>query len=162
LLNKQIAQITGIEERILSDYAESESLGFEDKMKWVKNRETTKTEDIAYCLLGLFDVNMLLLSGEGHKALLRLAEQVDKAMGKHQNNKIGASLGSGIDRLSMTATDDHTIPYGIGSQLIPPRLSTLAESNESPNEILVKPWAYAMGQPNPNEILDNYLFTPYP
>lgn len=41
-------------------------------MRWVSNRQTTKEEDMAYCLLGLFDVNMPLLYGEGKKAFIRL------------------------------------------------------------------------------------------
>ncbi len=32
-------------------------------MSWASQRETTREEDMAYCLLGLFDVNMHLLYG---------------------------------------------------------------------------------------------------
>lgn len=35
------------------------------KMLWAFNRQTSRLEDIAYSLLGLFNVNMLLLYGEG-------------------------------------------------------------------------------------------------
>jgi hypothetical protein len=39
------------------------------KMSWASQRMTTRQEDLAYCLLGLFDVNMPLLYGEvGRKA----------------------------------------------------------------------------------------------
>lgn len=38
-------------------------------------------EDIAYCLLGIFDVNMPLLYGEGHKAFYRLQEQIIRETG---------------------------------------------------------------------------------
>jgi hypothetical protein len=44
--------------------------------RWAAGRQTTRIEDIAYCLLGLFDVNMPLLYGEGHKAFYRLQEQI--------------------------------------------------------------------------------------
>lgn len=40
--------------------------------------ETTRIEDRAYCLLGLFDVNMPLLYGEGEKAFIRLQEEIVK------------------------------------------------------------------------------------
>jgi hypothetical protein len=43
---------------------------------WAAGRKTTRVEDIAYCLLGIFDVNMPLLYGEGHKAFYRLQEQI--------------------------------------------------------------------------------------
>ncbi|KAK5698760.1 hypothetical protein LTR97_006408 [Elasticomyces elasticus] len=42
------------------------------KMSWAASRTTTRVEDIAYCLLGLFSVDMPPLYGEGHRAFLRL------------------------------------------------------------------------------------------
>lgn len=42
------------------------------RMSWVANRQTTRSEDMAYCLLGVFDINMPLLYGEGDKAFVRL------------------------------------------------------------------------------------------
>lgn len=49
------------------------------KMSWASNRQTSRPEDIAYSLLGLFDVNMPLLYGEGegeHKAFQRLQYEI--------------------------------------------------------------------------------------
>ncbi|KAI0196440.1 heterokaryon incompatibility protein-domain-containing protein [Astrocystis sublimbata] len=46
------------------------------KMSWAANRETTRIEDRAYSLLGIFDVNMALLYGEGEKAFIRLQEEI--------------------------------------------------------------------------------------
>ena len=40
------------------------------------NRVTTEEEGIAYCMLGLFDLNMELLYGEGKKAFTRLEELI--------------------------------------------------------------------------------------
>ncbi|PBP28961.1 hypothetical protein BUE80_DR000139 [Diplocarpon rosae] len=49
------------------------------KMSRVSRRKTTVPEDIAYCLLGLFDVNIPLLYGEGEeKAFLRIQEAILK------------------------------------------------------------------------------------
>lgn len=49
-------------------------------MSWAANRVTTRAEDIAYCLFGLFDVNLPLLYGEGGiKAFMRLQEEIMKA-----------------------------------------------------------------------------------
>lgn len=48
------------------------------KMSWASNRETTKVEDMAYCLMGLFEVNMPLLYGEGQKAFMRLQHEIVK------------------------------------------------------------------------------------
>jgi hypothetical protein len=47
------------------------------KMSWASKRSTTREEDIAYCLMGIFDVNMSLLYGEVEgKAFLRLQMEI--------------------------------------------------------------------------------------
>lgn len=46
------------------------------KMSWASKRETTREEDLAYCLLGIFDISMPLLYGEGQKAFIRLQEEI--------------------------------------------------------------------------------------
>ena len=46
------------------------------RMSWAAHRDTTRIEDKAYCLLGIFDVNMPLLYGEGKKAFVRLQEEI--------------------------------------------------------------------------------------
>jgi len=46
------------------------------KMSWAAKRQTTRVEDIAYCLLGIFGVTMPLLYGEGSRAFLRLQEEL--------------------------------------------------------------------------------------
>ena len=48
------------------------------KMSWAADRNTTRREDMAYCLMGLFDVNMPLLYGECEKAFIRLQEEIMK------------------------------------------------------------------------------------
>ena len=45
-------------------------------MVWAAKRSTSRTEDIAYCLLGVFHVNMPLLYGEGFRAFQRLQQQI--------------------------------------------------------------------------------------
>ena len=50
------------------------------KMSWAAKRQTGAPEDAAYCLLGIFDINMPLIYGEGaHKAFLRLQKEIVKA-----------------------------------------------------------------------------------
>ncbi|KAI6086493.1 HET-domain-containing protein [Hypoxylon rubiginosum] len=49
------------------------------KMSWASGRSTTRSEDTAYCLLGIFDVNMPMLYGEGTKAFTRLQEEIMKS-----------------------------------------------------------------------------------
>ncbi|GAW13647.1 hypothetical protein ANO14919_030350 [Xylariales sp. No.14919] len=45
-------------------------------MSWAAGRTTSREEDTAYCLLGLFDINMPLLYGEKGKAFRRLQEEI--------------------------------------------------------------------------------------
>jgi hypothetical protein len=48
-------------------------------MSWAAKRVTTREEDNAYCLLGIFDVYMPLIYGEGKRAFTRLIEEVSKS-----------------------------------------------------------------------------------
>ncbi|KAL8895157.1 MAG: hypothetical protein Q9207_008283 [Kuettlingeria erythrocarpa] len=50
------------------------------RMSWASNRETTRLEDQAYCLMGIFDVNMPLLYGEGKKAFTRLQHEIARSL----------------------------------------------------------------------------------
>ncbi|KAJ1329648.1 hypothetical protein MN608_06384 [Microdochium nivale] len=45
-------------------------------MSWAARRKTTQKEDAAYCLLGIFGVNIPLIYGEGDKAFIRLQEEI--------------------------------------------------------------------------------------
>ena len=48
-------------------------------MSWAANRTTTRVEDRAYSLMGLLDVNMPMLYGEGKKAFRRLQLEIIRA-----------------------------------------------------------------------------------
>lgn len=55
-----------------------------EKMFWASKRITIRSEDISYCLLGIFDVNMPMLYGEGgEKAFIRLQEEIIKQSNDH-------------------------------------------------------------------------------
>ncbi|KFA71346.1 hypothetical protein S40288_08954 [Stachybotrys chartarum IBT 40288] len=47
-----------------------------ERMSWASLRQTSRVEDIAYSLLGIFDINMALLYGEGEKAFQRLQREI--------------------------------------------------------------------------------------
>ncbi|KAH7198471.1 heterokaryon incompatibility protein-domain-containing protein [Fusarium flagelliforme] len=53
-----------------------ESFTISVKMSWASSRVTSRKEDSAYCLLGLFSLNIPMLYGEGDKAFLRLQEAI--------------------------------------------------------------------------------------
>jgi hypothetical protein len=78
-LERQICEITGIPIRALRG-GSLPNFSVTERMLWAASRETTCKEDMAYSLLGIFDVNMPLIYGEGReKALGRLREEIDKA-----------------------------------------------------------------------------------
>jgi Heterokaryon incompatibility protein (HET) len=52
---------TGIPTEILRGYKSVHDQSVAQRMSWVSQRRTSRVEDIAYCLLGIFDINMPLL-----------------------------------------------------------------------------------------------------
>ncbi|KAK0380945.1 hypothetical protein CLIM01_01701 [Colletotrichum limetticola] len=73
-----LARITGIDEQVLSGTSFLSDISVANKMRWAGHRQTTRPEDKAYCLIGLFKVNMPLLYGEGDRAFTRLQEEILK------------------------------------------------------------------------------------
>lgn len=51
------------------------------RLSWAEKRKTTRKEDMAYSLLGIFNVYMPLIYGEGKDhAFIRLREEIDKGL----------------------------------------------------------------------------------
>lgn len=76
-LSDQLWKITRIEPEILSTGV-FDHVSIATRMSWAGNRQTTRIEDAAYCLMGIFEVNMPLLYGEGRKSFTRLQEEIMK------------------------------------------------------------------------------------
>jgi hypothetical protein len=81
-LQQLIVSITGITH--LFNFKEA---SVAQKMSWASKRETSRLEDRAYCLMGLFDVNMPPLYGEGVNAFIRLQLEI---LSKHDDETIFA------------------------------------------------------------------------
>ena len=62
----ELEAITGIDPDVLGGKA-PQAVPIAWRMSWAADRETTRIEDVAYSLLGIFDINMPLLYGEGPK-----------------------------------------------------------------------------------------------
>lgn len=93
-LSKVIQSITKIPSRVLRyrhfitmrdrNYISRLGYSVAQKISWASSRVTTRAEDTAYCLLGLFDINMPLLYGEGReKAFRRLQEEIIRTSTDH-------------------------------------------------------------------------------
>ena len=73
-----LSRITGIAEPYLSRERLHHHASIAERMSWASHRVTTRPEDEAYCLLGLFDLNMPTIYGEGRRAFQRFQEELAK------------------------------------------------------------------------------------
>ncbi|EIW61091.1 uncharacterized protein TRAVEDRAFT_86691, partial [Trametes versicolor FP-101664 SS1] len=71
---------TNIDSNILLGRAPLSSASVARGMSWAASRETTRIEDEAYSLLGIFGVHMSPIYGEGRNAFLRLQEEIIKTI----------------------------------------------------------------------------------
>jgi hypothetical protein len=78
-LEQYVVEITGIPYRALRGDA-LDNFTVAERLLWAENRQTTRQEDKAYCLLGVFAIFMPLLYGEGDHAFARLLEEIDKKL----------------------------------------------------------------------------------
>jgi hypothetical protein len=69
-------RITRVDCDVLWDPCNLQHISVAKRMSWASDRKTTRPEDLAYCLLGMFDVNIPLLYGEGDKGFIRLQEAI--------------------------------------------------------------------------------------
>ncbi|KXH32345.1 HET domain-containing protein [Colletotrichum simmondsii] len=74
-----LSAITNIDVEILTFEKELSAVPVAVKMSWAAHRRTTRVEDRAYSLLGLFDIHIPMIYGEGAKALQRLQEEIAKS-----------------------------------------------------------------------------------
>lgn len=79
LLEREIHEATGIAVAALRGVPLSDFV-MEERLKWAEMRRTTRDEDWAYCLLGICDVSMSPIYGEGRdKAIRRLRKKIADA-----------------------------------------------------------------------------------
>jgi hypothetical protein len=73
-----IAKAANIAGRRIKNFEEGlgKQVSVAEKLSWAVKRVTSRREDQAYCLLGLFEINMPLLYGEGGRAFERLQKEI--------------------------------------------------------------------------------------
>ena len=87
MLERQIHEITGITIQALQGTALSE-FSVTERLLWAENRETKREEDKAYSLLGIFEIHMPLIYGEGAKnAFGRLRKEIAESPTSAQSGK---------------------------------------------------------------------------
>jgi hypothetical protein len=73
---KTLAKATGISTLNLTWFTPG-AYNVDERMAWASNRETTRVEDVAYSLMGIFDVSLQIAYGEGgDRAFRRLFEAI--------------------------------------------------------------------------------------
>ncbi|EIW58294.1 uncharacterized protein TRAVEDRAFT_82962, partial [Trametes versicolor FP-101664 SS1] len=82
-LASTLEKITGVDFSILTGHATVHSASVARRMSWAACRETTRIEDRAYSLLGIFGMHMSPIYGEGENAFLRLQEEIVKTIPDH-------------------------------------------------------------------------------
>ena len=111
-LLEHLNKITRIDQDVLKDRRALRLTSVAKRMSWAADRTTSRVEDRAYSLLGIFDVNMPMLYGEGRKAFQRLQEEI----------------------ISTSATVDHSI-----LAWIPPSLKSQDSVDGSVSSSLLSP-----------------------
>ncbi|KAJ4291646.1 hypothetical protein N0V90_009541 [Kalmusia sp. IMI 367209] len=71
-----ISDASGVPSTVISGDITFSQLSVAIRMSWAARRQTTRIEDMSYCLLGIFEVNMPLIYGEGTRAFRRLQEEI--------------------------------------------------------------------------------------
>ncbi|KAI4941393.1 hypothetical protein J4E86_010425 [Alternaria arbusti] len=67
----QVSIASNIAVEVLRDREAISAMGVSEKMSWAASRVTTRPEDEAYSLMGIFGVNMATLYGEGRSSAFR-------------------------------------------------------------------------------------------
>ncbi|KAI0690924.1 hypothetical protein C8T65DRAFT_745633 [Cerioporus squamosus] len=75
-LANTIEAITTIPFSVLTFHIPLHDVSVAQRMSWASERKTTRVEDEAYSLMGIFDINMPTLYGEGQRAFNRLQEEI--------------------------------------------------------------------------------------
>lgn len=135
-------------------------------MSWAANRQTTRIEDMAYCLLGLFDVNMPLLYGEESKAFRRLQEEIirttsdlsifawrDKPPLTEQQQPVSADLSYPCGILARTPS-----PFGFATSLLAERSRGFSREFSVCNQgVKTQSVVFRINGPSGNYILPLFL-----
>ncbi|KAI0334531.1 HET-domain-containing protein [Cubamyces sp. BRFM 1775] len=91
-----IEQVTGVDRDVLTLKKALHDVSVARRMSWAADRQTTRLEDEAYSLMGIFGVYMPTIYGEGSNAFIRLQEEIlrhipDQSLFVWELNGIGGS-----------------------------------------------------------------------
>jgi Heterokaryon incompatibility protein (HET) len=99
-LSGKIATASNISVDVLETPSRINERSIAERMSWASDRSTTRTEDMAYSLLGIFGIHMPLIYGENENAFIRLQEEIIK---KSSDQSIFAWSGVEADHPGLLA-----------------------------------------------------------
>ncbi|KAK4953924.1 hypothetical protein LTR10_008528 [Elasticomyces elasticus] len=71
-----VVRATGIPGPVLRHETALQDCSVAQRLSWAANRQTSRIEDLSYAMIGIFDVRMSLLYGEGDHAFQRLQKEL--------------------------------------------------------------------------------------
>ncbi|KAI0357090.1 HET-domain-containing protein [Trametes cingulata] len=71
-----LEEITGVDAAVLLGTISLHEVSVARRMSWASARKTSRVEDEAYCLMGIFGVHFPATYGEGSEAFVRLQEEI--------------------------------------------------------------------------------------
>ncbi|KAM5545132.1 hypothetical protein V8D89_001243 [Ganoderma adspersum] len=92
-----LEEVTGISSQVLTREVHYSTVSVAARMRWASRRTTTRVEDEAYSLMGLFDINMATIYGEGMKAFQRLQREILKQSSDTSLFAWGHEAGSSVE-----------------------------------------------------------------
>ncbi|KAK3351101.1 heterokaryon incompatibility protein-domain-containing protein, partial [Neurospora tetraspora] len=107
LLERRNTQLPGTDLR-----AKLDRYSVAQRFSWASKRSTKRVEDEAYCLLGIFGVNMPLLYGEGPKAFFRFQQEILRTT--DDQSILAFQHTSNSNNLLAESPRDYTVSGGIG------------------------------------------------
>ncbi|KAK4973360.1 hypothetical protein LTR42_005345 [Elasticomyces elasticus] len=110
-LRQHIREVTGIPDGALQNDPMAEfTIG--ERLSWALARQSTRIEDKAYALLGILDVSMPIIYGEGDRAFVRLLQELEEASIKqrhlqNEQDQLIRTLPRSLSAVFDPGNDDH-------------------------------------------------------
>ena len=119
-----LEEVTNVPTDVLRLEASPSDYCIAARMAWAAKRETTRPEDEAYCLMGIFGIFMPALYGEGRNAFRRLQEEIMKTSEDSSIFAWGDFLHDAIDIVENVRPEYRHIVQLVASGLFAPAPSS--------------------------------------
>ncbi|KAI8992940.1 heterokaryon incompatibility protein-domain-containing protein [Trametes punicea] len=135
----EIEAVTNIDKDILTHQRTLETVSVAKRMSWASRRKTTRIEDEAYSLMGIFGVHMPTVYGVGALAFFRLQEEIYRQIPDDSIFAWGPIHDRGCD-FTFSTFPQSSQP---GSEEMAVGISALPETTDSDKRYLFAPYPKA-------------------